>query len=145
MAKAFRDTPISEITLRKFERPLSESYDELLRRFCKSIGLLQVGDSRDIIVDILDILVKSAKSRRIVTAKELESSLPRKEKGLAPSNIRRQLSRLEKFGIVEKINKGYRIREFMSLEELLKEYVKPFIIDPTFERILEYAKKIDSF
>ena len=48
-----KDIPLSEITLRKYEKPSNLERRELVRKICLSLGLLQLGDSRDIIVDIL--------------------------------------------------------------------------------------------
>jgi len=48
-----RDIPLAEITLRRYEKPYDSSKRELVRKICLSLGLLQPGDSRDIIVDIL--------------------------------------------------------------------------------------------
>jgi hypothetical protein len=143
MGKVFKDKPILEITLRKFERPGLEDRNELIRKFCISIGLLQPGDSRDVIVDILKIFLDARKEKRVVSSKEVEEKVRQtRTKGVAASNIRRQLLRLEKVGIVEKYNGGYRLREFMSLSEILDE-IKRFVIEPTFERIKEYADRID--
>ena len=47
-----RDIPLSEITLRRYERPYNMSRRELVRKLCLSVGLLQPGDSRDVVVDI---------------------------------------------------------------------------------------------
>ena len=56
-----KEIPLSEITLRKYEKPSKLSDRELVRKLCLSIGLLQPGDSRDVIVDILHVLLKSKK------------------------------------------------------------------------------------
>ena len=143
MGKVFKDSPIIEITLRKFERPINENKDELIRKFCISIGLLQPGDSRDVIVDILKILLEGKKERKVFTSREIEEKVKlMRSKGVASSNIRRQLLRLERMGITERYKGGYRLREFMGLSEILDE-VRRFLIEPTFERIKEYAKLID--
>jgi len=47
-----KEIPLAEITLRKYERPSDLSKRDLIRKLCLSIGLLQPGDSRDIIVDV---------------------------------------------------------------------------------------------
>ncbi len=51
-----KDIPLGEITLRKYEKPYDAPKRELVRKVCLSLGLLQPGDSRDIIVDILLVL-----------------------------------------------------------------------------------------
>jgi len=45
-----KDTPLSEVTLRKYEKPVDISERDLVRKLCLSLGLLQPGDSRDVIV-----------------------------------------------------------------------------------------------
>ena len=42
--------PFSELTLRKYEKPFRSSGRELVKKLCLSIGLLQPGDGRDVIV-----------------------------------------------------------------------------------------------
>ena len=54
-----KDIPLSEITLRKYEKPYEASSRELTRKLCLSIGLLQPGDSRDVIVDVFEFLLKN--------------------------------------------------------------------------------------
>ena len=60
-----KDIPLSEITLRKYEKPNNLEKRELIRKICLSLGLLQLGDSRDIIVDILMVLVEANKNKVI--------------------------------------------------------------------------------
>lgn len=141
MGKVFKDKPMSEVTLRRFERPLNEDVDSLARKFCISLGLLQPGDSRDIVVDVFKLFLKSKKTRKILTSKEVEERLKDKEGG-AGSNIRRQILRLDNIGLIEKHQGGYRIREFMDLSDIL-DYIKKYSIEPTLQRINEYAKEID--
>ena len=47
-----RDVPLNEITLRRYEKPDNLKGRDLVRKLCLSLGLLQPGDSRDVIVDI---------------------------------------------------------------------------------------------
>ena len=42
--------PLAEITLRKYESPYELGRRELVKKICLSLGLLQPGDSRDVIV-----------------------------------------------------------------------------------------------
>ena len=58
MGKISRDTPLAEITLRRYEKPTMSGRD-LVRKFCLSVGLLQHGDSRDVVVDILFVLLQA--------------------------------------------------------------------------------------
>lgn len=138
--KVYKETPISEITLRKFEKP-HEAGDNLIRKFCISLGLLQPGDSRDTIIEVIKILLNNKKNKALMNSDQIHKLL---QKEIASSNIRRHLNRLEKIGIIERLPEGYRIREWMSLKEIMDEHIKKFIIDPSFDRIKEYAEKIDS-
>ena len=40
-----KDLPLSEITLRRYEKPYATNKRELTRKLCLSLGLLQPGDS----------------------------------------------------------------------------------------------------
>ena len=53
------DTPLSEITLRKYEKPNNLGQRDLIRKLCLSGGWLQPGDSRDVVVDILNVLIQN--------------------------------------------------------------------------------------
>jgi hypothetical protein len=144
MVKVLKETPLADITLRKFERPDKEDAGRLVRTFCISTGLLQPGDSRDIVVEVLKFLLSARKERKFYTSAEIESALKQTNtEGVAASNIRRQLLRLEKLGLAEKTSSGYRIREFLGLKEILNTHVRSFIIEPTISRICEYADEID--
>ena len=55
-----RDVPLSEITLRRYEKPSLKGRD-LVRKMCLSVGVLQPGDSRDVIVDVLYVMLKEKK------------------------------------------------------------------------------------
>src|SRR3989338_6406489 len=96
-----KDIPLSEITLRKYEKSNKLEKRELTRKICLSLGLLQLGDSRDIIVDILMVLLEANKKKERLSSDEIKERTGeiRKKysletKGLAESNIRRQLKRL---------------------------------------------------
>src|SRR3989338_5504151 len=103
-----KDIPLAEITLRRYEKPYDMPKRDLLRKLCLSIGLLQVGDSRDVVVDILHALHDNKKSKNVMTSEEVKEAVVklRKEhklplKGIADSNIRRQLKRLRDLLLVE--------------------------------------------
>src|SRR4051812_9075266 len=115
LAKISIDTPLAEITLRKYEKPNDESKRDLVRKLCLSLGLLQPGDSRDVIVDVLQVMLETDSE---LTSTEVEHRVIERRKasglellGIAPSNIRRQLLRLRDLFIVEKVKNNYRIRE----------------------------------
>lgn len=146
-----REIPLGEITLRRYEKPYDSSRRELVRKICLSIGLLQPGDSRDVVVDILMALEDSRKERKEITSSEVgelvrkirkENSLD--ERGLAESNIRRQLKRLRNLMLVDKKRNLYRLSEFEPLSEIFQKKIEQFIIPQTIERIKEYLRKLDN-
>lgn len=146
-----RDVPLAEITLRKYERPYDVSRRELVKKICLSLGLLQPGDSRDVIVDILLVLDEARKDKQHLSSFEVidrirllrkEHSL--EEKGLAESNVRRQLKRLRDMLLVDKNNNVYRLSEFEPLSHLFGNKIENFLIPQTIERVKEYLHKFDS-
>ena len=52
------DTPLAEITFRKYELPTGQTKREAVRKLCLSLGLLQPGDSRDVIVDVFEVVLE---------------------------------------------------------------------------------------
>lgn len=137
-----KDIPLSEITLRKYERPEGLEKRELIRKLCLSVGLLQPGDSRDVVVDVFMSLICSDKS---LSSKQIEEEVKkiREErnlpmKGIAGSNIRRQIKRLRDLFLVENVNNEYRINEKESLENLFSEKIEKFYVNSILERVREY-------
>jgi hypothetical protein len=146
-----KDLPLNEITLRRYEKPYESSKRELTRKICLSLGLLQPGDSRDIIVDILLVLDEARKSRKLLSSFEIRDLVENKrksdnkeEKGLAESNIRRQLKRLRDSMIIDKQTNNYRLSEFSPLSEIFEEKIEKFLIPQITERIKDYLGKLDS-
>lgn len=142
-----RDTPLSEITLRKYEKPVNLDQRELTRKLCLSVGLLQPGDSRDVIVDILHVLLQNKdKELDSEQIKEEVIKFRKKEKlqlkGIASSNIRRQLRRLRGLFLVEKVKNNYRITEFETLISTFEERIEQFYLKSILERVKEYFKAI---
>ncbi|MBU0466368.1 MAG: hypothetical protein KJ718_05690 [Nanoarchaeota archaeon] len=144
-----KDLPLSEITLRRYEKPYDSSKRELIRKVCLSLGLLQPGDSRDIIVDLLLALENSRLQRAWLSSFEIRDKVQgmRKEhsleeKGLAESNIRRQLKRLRDSMLVDKKENRYRLSEFVPLNEIFEAKIEKFLIPQTIERIKEYLGKL---
>ncbi len=146
-----RDIPLSEITLRKYEKPYELNKRELIRKICLSLGLLQPGDSRDIVVDVLLVLEEAKKEKKqltsfdvkdLVAKMRVENSL--EAKGLAESNIRRQLKRLRDAMLVDKSGNYYHISEFESLSRLFEAKIEKFLIPQAIERIKEYLGKLDN-
>jgi len=146
-----KDVPLSEITLRKYERPYDSSKRELVKKVCLSLGLLQAGDSRDIIVDIMLVLEEARKNKIWLSSFSIRDQVEalRKEnsleiKGLAESNIRRQLKRLRDSLLADKQENQYRISEFAPLSELFENKIEKFLVPQTIDRIKEYLTKLDS-
>ena len=141
------DTPLAEITLRKYEKPRNLSKRELVRKICLSLGLLQPGDSRDVIVDVLQVMLEAKKelSSTEVERRTIENRKKNKLKmlGIAPSNIRRQLLRLRDLFIVEKIKNNYRIREKSALLSLFEENIEKYYLVSIINRVKEYLKEGD--
>jgi len=145
MGKVFKDKPISEIILRKFEKPINLDNKTLIRKFCISLGLLQPGDSRDVIVEILSVLIHASKENKVLSSAEINTLVKsNRTEGTAASNVRRQLFRLEKIGLIEKKSNKYHIRESLPLKEIVSNYIKHMIIEPILKRIEEYAEEIDN-
>ena len=145
-----KDIPLSEITLRRYEKPANLNGRELVRKICLSIGLLQPGDSRDIIVDVLNVLIKTKKELKALTSDEICSRVIDERKnsklpmlGIASSNIRRQLKRLKDLLIVEKRLNAYRIAEHNKLNDIFEERIEKILLPSISSRIKEYMKKID--
>ena len=145
-----KDIPLSEITLRKYEKPVGLEKRELIRKICLSLGLLQLGDSRDIIVDILMVLVNANKNKENLSSDEIRkrtTELRKKysleTKGLAESNVRRQLKRLRDAMFIEKTGNEYYLAEHSNLEEIFENSIEKFIIPQTIKRIKEYLKELD--
>jgi len=145
-----RDIPLAEITLRKYEKPTKLEQRELVRKLCLSTGLLQPGDSRDIVVDILHALLIVKRDKRELSSEEVKNLIieARKEGnlplvGVADSNIRRQLKRLREIYLVEKIKNRYRINEHDSLSNIFSERIEQYLLQNVLSRIRDYLGKID--
>jgi len=140
-----KEIPLSEITLRRYEKPSKLSDRELVRKLCLSIGLLQPGDSRDVIVDILHVLLRAKKQKKLLSSEEIEKEVIDSRKrqklvlhGIASSNIRRQIKRLRDIFLVEKIKNAYRIAEFEDLNIIFEEKIEKFYLKSIVDRVKEY-------
>ena len=145
-----KDIPLSEITLRRYEKPANLSERDLVRKLCLSVGLLQPGDSRDIVVDVLNVLIRAKKEKKDLTSEEVCANVIEERKklklpmlGIASSNIRRQLKRLKDLLIVEKRLNAYRITEHNNLSETFEEKIEKFLLPSIISRIKDSLKKID--
>jgi hypothetical protein len=147
MAKISIDTPLFEITLRKYEKPQSLNDRELVRKLCLSLGILQPGDSRDVIVDILYVLLKNKKEMSSKEVEEQTIAIRKKNnfplKGIASSNIRRQLSRLRDIFIIEKVANNYRVKENSKLSDLFAENIEKYTLKSVLERVKDYMQEVD--
>jgi len=146
-----KDIPLSEITLRRYEKPYDSSKRELVRKVCLSLGLLQPGDSRDIIVDMILILEESRKNKIWLSSIEIRNKVQssrketsQDEKGLAESNIRRQLKRLRDSLLLDKQENKYRLSEFAPLSEIFQNKIEKFLVPQIIERTKEYLQKLES-
>ena len=149
MAKTIsRDTPLSEITLRKYEKPYGLEGRELIRKLCLSLGLLQPGDSRDVVVDVLMVFLNNPGKELSVPEIEKSTISNRKQHklpnlGVAPSNIRRQVLRLRDLFIIEKTGNYYRINEGSTLSEIFSEKLEYYYMNSIITRVKEYVSEID--
>lgn len=144
-----RDFPISELTLRRYEKPLTTNKREIVRKFCLSLGLLQPGDSRDVIVDILQVLLHARQKRVLMNSEDIKKetiNLRKKAKlqlkGIASSNVRRQLKRLRDIHLAEKVKNEYRITEFEEIGSLVEEKIEKFLLQNILKRVKEYSKLV---
>ncbi|MBU1200859.1 MAG: hypothetical protein KJ583_07250 [Nanoarchaeota archaeon] len=147
MPKISVDTPLAEVTLRKYESPKGKDKRELVRKLCLSLGLLQPGDSRDVVVDIMQVMLEAKKE---LTSKEVEELTIKNRKkhnqpmlGIAPSNIRRQLLRIRDLFLVEKIANNYRIKENSKILHLFEENIEKYYLKSILDRVKEYLKEVD--
>ena len=145
-----RDTPLAELTLRRYEKPYDLHKRDLVKKLCLSIGLLNPGDSRDIIVDIFMVLLEARKEGKTLTSEEVTANVIEKRKqeklkllGVANSNVRRQIGRLRKLFLVEKKKNSYRIMENGLLTEAFAEKVEHYVLPAIINRINEYMKSVD--
>ena len=145
-----KDIPLAEITLRRYEKPANLSGRELVRKLCLCIGLLQPGDSRDIVVDIFNVLIKAKQHQKNLTSDEICNLVVEERKklklpmlGITSSNIRRQLKRLKDLLLIEKRLNAYRITEHSGLSEIFEEKIEKILLPNINSRIKEYLKKID--
>ena len=142
-----RDTPIAEITLRKYEAPTELNKREAIRKICLSVGLLQPGDSRDIVVDIFHVLFDSDLAidcdqiQNLVIKNRKEHNLPLV--GVAQSNIRRQIRRLRELFFVEKMKNKYRISENDKLLNIFEEKIEKYYMKAVVSRVKDYFKYLE--
>ena len=136
----------NEITLRKYEKPSNTDKRDLIKKLCLSIGLLQPGDSRDVIVDVFHAIVDSNEPLDSKQVEEIVIKLRKEKKlparGVASSNIRRQLKRLKDMFLIENVQNKYRISENESLDKIFKEKIERYYLNSIVERVREYFNAI---
>lgn len=143
-----KDIPLSEITLRKYEKPVNLEKRELVRKICLSLGFLQLGDSRDVMVDILMVMIDSkneklASEEIILRVESIRKKYSLDIKGLAESNIRRQLKRLRDGMLIDKKNNLYFLHENDSLKNIFEKNVEKFLVPQIIIRIKEYLEELE--
>ena len=142
-----RERPLAEFTLRKYEKPYGLEGRELTRKLCLSLGLLQPGDGRDAVVDVLHALLYSKKPLDIerltttVIASRKDAGLA--VAGIAASNVRRHLRRLRALYLIDRTQDGYRVHEGESLTHLFDEKIEQFILRSTTLRVKEYIAAVE--
>jgi len=141
------DSPLAEITLRKYEKPENLSDRDLVRKLCLSVGLLQPGDSRDVIVDILYVILQAKQPLSSIEVEQEVIEYRKNSKmplqGIASSNIRRQLLRLRDIFIVEKVKNVYRINENSKLIDIFNEKMEKYYLNSIVERVKDYVLETD--
>lgn len=140
---ASKDIPLQEITLRRYESPQNLPIEELAKKFLLSVGLIQPGESRDVLVYIFRILLSARRNKQLVPIEKFLELLKNKPGG-SPPNIRRQLRRLKDLKLIERLPSGYRITEFCSISKVIETYIEPFVINQSIDRLKEYAKMLDT-
>ena len=119
---------------------------ELIRKLCLSIGLLQPGDSRDVIVDVLQVLLENKEGmesesiKREVIKYRKRNNLPLK--GVAGSNVRRQLKRLKDLFLIQRINNEYRINEDEELSRIFEEKIEKYYLPSIVSRVKDYFNSV---
>ena len=143
--KVSKSIPLAEITLRRYERPYNMPRRELIKKLCLSVGLLQPGDSRDVIVDVLQVLLDNKEMNSKAIEKEV-INLRKRQKlalvGIAGSNIRRQLKGLKDLYLIENNENIYRINENDKLINIFEERIENFYLKSIISRVKEYFKAI---
>ena len=150
MQRVAKDLPLSELTLRRYERPSEIKGRELVKRLCLSLGLLQPGDSRDVVVDVLMVMLEARTTKEELNSDTIRERVVEMRKrhnipllGIAHSNVRRQLKRLKDLFLIESNVTNYRITEFMSLSEVFAEKGESYLLNSILSRVREYLEHVD--
>ena len=84
--------------------------------------------------------MNSEEIREKVIASRKKQNLP--VKGVASSNVRRQLKRLRDIYLIENIRNQYRVAEFEEHHVIFKKQIKDFYLKNILERVEDYFKEI---
>lgn len=141
-----RDVPLAEITLRKYEKPYDLKGRDLVKKLCLSVGLLNPGDSRDVIVDVFSVILNSDEP---ISSKEVEEKVVFQRKsmdlamlGITPPNIRRQIKRLRDLFLIERVGNTYRLTENQQLADIFVEKIEQYLLRSITDRVKEYCKAL---
>lgn len=140
-----KDIPLAELTLRKYETPSEDSDKrDIIKKLCLSIGLLQPGDSRDVVVDVMHVMLEANNPLNSDQVQQLVIEYRKKRNlelcGIAQSNLRRQLRRMRELFLVEKVKNTYRISENETLHTLFEEKIKKYYLNSILLRVEDYFK-----
>lgn len=140
--------PFDEITLRSYGSIGDLKGRDLIKKICLSCGLIQINDSRDILVDIFYVLILANSNKVWLSSKDIEIKVidMRSEHnlnliGVAGSNVRRILKQLMDFGFIERVSSKYRFIEFLHPAEIF-EKIYFDKVERISNRIRTYFKKI---
>lgn len=138
-----KNRPLSEITLRKYEKPFNLEGRELIKKLCLSLGLLQPGDGRDVVVDVFCAIYLSkeplgaAHIEKFVKTHRKQHNL--EQKGITPANIRRQIKKLRDIHLIQKTGQAYNLSENMTLPEVFEDKIEKIYLSTLIERVKEYC------
>jgi predicted transcriptional regulator len=100
-----------------------------------------------VLVDVFCVLLDNKEidgSSIIDKVKEFRKENSLDLKGVAGSNIRRQLKRLKDLFLVEKKGNNYRIAENEKLSHLFEEKIEKFHLKNIVSRVKEYFEHLDN-
>src|SRR5210317_1974290 len=141
--------PFDEIILRLYPSPSNFKGRDLVKKACLSCGLLNPGDSRDVIVDVLTVLAFAKKNKEWLTSivigdrvSEMRLSENLSLDGTAGSDIRRILKVLRDYGFVVKEKARYQTSGNLvqAFQEVLDKRVNKII-----ERNKMFFKALNEF
>lgn len=125
-----KDVPIMELTLRKYEPPSGE-FDQDLRMFLLSMGLVRPGDERSPAETIFKTLLTS--NNPVSVSKMAEKA------GITESAVRYHLERLKSMRLVEG-RREYRLAE----GDLLVSFrvFRRYVVEEVLDRIEAYVSQL---